>query len=136
MQHKNIVHVVDPDEAIGEALSALLDTYEIDVRTFPDAESFVPARSSWDTAHGCVLIEINLPGLSGLWLLRWLRAQGFSLPVVILTNTRNDDIERHALEFGATDVIEKPFINAFLVERLSELLPGAEQLHAGAASLS
>ncbi len=124
MQHHNIVHVVDPDEAIGEALSALLGTYGIYVRAFSDAESFLRARSSWGSDPGCLLIEANLPGLNGLSLLRQLRDQGSSLPVIVLTTTQNSALERQALQFGATEVIEKSLINAFLVGRLPELLPG------------
>ena len=133
MQHRNIVHVVDPDEAIGEALSTLLGTYDIYVRAFSDAESFLRARSSWGSDHGCLLIEANLPGLNGLSLLRQLRDQGSSLPVIVLTNTQNSDLVRQALEFGATEVIEKSLINAFLVGRLPELLPGAAKLTEGAS---
>ncbi len=123
MQSDTVVHIVDPDEAIVEALSTLLGTYAIGVRAYPDAETFLPARLSWDTANGCVMIEPSLPGLDGLWLLRWLRAQGFSSPVLMFTNRYNDDIQRQALAFGATDTIEKPFINTFLTERLFEILP-------------
>ena len=133
MQHRNIVHVVDPDEAIGEALCALLGTYDINVQTFSDAESFLRARSSWDSDHGCLLIEANLPGLNGLSLLRRLRGQGSSIPVIVLTTTQNPDLVRQALQFGATEVIEKSLINAFLVGRLPELLPGAAKLAEGAS---
>ena len=115
MRHGNIVYIVDPDEAIGEALSTLLGTYNVEVQVFPDAESFLQARSSWEMESGCVFIEADLPGLNGLTLLRRLRGQGFSGPVVVLANPQDHDIERQALRFGATNVMDKSLINDFLV---------------------
>ncbi len=123
MQHHTIVYVIDPDEGIGEALTTLLGTYGIHVRYFPDANNFLQAFPTGDIKHGCLLVEACLPGLSGLAMLRRLRAQGCELPVIVLNNSASDDISHQALRLGATDVLEKPLINAFLMERLAELLP-------------
>ncbi len=61
-------------------------------------------------------------------LLRQLRRQGFSQPVIVLTDTANRDLQQQALNLGATEVIEKPLVNAFLIETLSELLPGRPEV--------
>lgn len=115
MQYGNVVYIVDPDEAISEALSTLLEAYDIEVRAFADARSFLQAQPSWDTEIGCVFIEADLPGVNGLMLVRRLRGQGFPGPVVVLTNAHDRAIERQALQFGATKVIDKSLIYEFLV---------------------
>lgn len=133
MQQDNIVYIVDPDKAIGEAVTALLATYGIPVQTFPSAEGFLDACPAEGRGRACLLVESDLPGLSGLALLQRLRAQGFSLPVIVLTNTASREVRRQAQQLGATDVIEKSLANEFLVTRLSELLPGTSHLPGAAA---
>lgn len=128
MQHNTIVYVVDPDAAIGEALTTLLDTYGIDVQTFTDAESFLASKPVDGQGSECLLAEIDLPGANAFSLVRQLRADGYRFPVILLTNSPRHEIEAQARKFGATEVLEKPLINAFLVERLSELLPNETKL--------
>lgn len=77
-------------------------------------------------------METRLPGLSGLALLAQLHGQNFRLPVIIVTDIADADIRAQARRFGAADVLEKPVMNAFLLARLKQLLPGAIDL-AGAA---
>lgn len=122
MKPDHIVYVVDPDESIGDALTALLGTYDIQVRVFPTADLFLDAYSATSLTGCCLLVEANLPRLSGLSLLRQLRARGFTLPVIILTNPADQDIRQQAMQFGATDVLEKPLIKGVLAERLLKLL--------------
>ena len=124
MEAGNIVYVVDSDEAIGEGLTALLGTYNIEVRRFADAKGFLDLVPTLALDHGCLLIEEKLTDQSGVSLVRQLREQGHNLPIILLTSTSNRDTRRQALKFGATDVLEKPLINAFLIERLTRLLPG------------
>ena len=122
------IYVVDPDVAIGDALSTLIATYDAAVQLFSDAETVLASATLWDIECGCLMTDANLPGMSGLSLLRRLRAQGFALPMIVFTNTFTDEMRRQALAFGATDVIDKRLINAFLMERLSEYLPSTQKL--------
>lgn len=124
MTSKNTVHVIDPDESIGEALSALLGSYQIEVRSYATAEIFLESVNLENDQSGCLLVESNLPGLSGLALLEKLCQRSFSLPVILLTDFANSNLRRQALRFGAADVLEKPLMDAFLLERLTQLLPG------------
>lgn len=128
MLHEHVVHIVDPDESIGEALFALLATYGIAVRCYSDAESFLQTYTPGTKETGCLLVENNLPRMSGLSLIRELRENGFRLAAIIMTNTISAGFRAHALRSGATEVIEKPLMNGFLLERLRELLPGANRL--------
>lgn len=72
-----------------------------------------------------MLVEADLSGLSGLSLVQRLRTQGFSQPLIVLSNMVNRGLRLQAVTLGATEVIEKPLVNAFLVDRLSDLFPGA-----------
>lgn len=132
MEYDTIVYVVDPDEAIGEALTALLATFGIAVRTFVDAESFLAVYLSEDAdpfvhkGRGCLLVEAELPGESGLSLVQRLHAVAAQLPTIVLTTIANDELyelRKQALSLGAADVLEKPLLCSFLIERWSELLP-------------
>ncbi|MFT6286865.1 MAG: CheY-like chemotaxis protein [Alcanivorax sp.] len=123
MPHDQIVHVVDPDESIGDALSALLETYQIAVRTYPDAKSFLETDFVEDMGSSCLLIEYSLPGLSGLSLLGELRGRKCEFPIIILTDNGSNDLRDQTRRLGATDVLEKPLMNSFLLDRLAQIFP-------------
>jgi DNA-binding response OmpR family regulator len=123
MDNQQIVHVVDPDESIGDALSTLLETYQIGVQTYPDAKSFLDANVIESMGSSCLLIENSLPGLSGLSLLRQLRDQNYNHPVIILTDIASAELRAQARRLGATDLLEKPLMSSFLLDRLMKIFP-------------
>lgn len=118
----NTVYVVDPDPAIAEAVTALLGTYDLPVRAFLDAESFLAFRAVETIGRGCIMIEVNLPGLNGLALLRQLRAEGPDLPIIILTNAHAPAMHDQAVRFGADRLVEKPLINDMLTYTVISVL--------------
>jgi two-component system response regulator FixJ len=117
----NAVYVLEPDDGIRDGIRSLLDSFDVEVRTYPDGASFLQhdARS----AQGCALIESQLPDLSGLALLGRLRAMGNTIPVVLLTSSRDDGLEQQAVEQGVAGVIHKPMVSERLLEQLASLLP-------------
>lgn len=125
MPYDQIVHVVDPDKSIGEALSALLETYQISVRTYPDARSFLGENCVEEMGSSCILIEYSLPGLSGLSLLRELRIRNCNSPVIILTDMASTELREQAQRLGATDILEKPLMSDFLLDRLRRIFPNS-----------
>lgn len=118
----NTVYVIDPDSAITEAITALLGTYDLPVRAFLDAETFLDFRAVETIERGCVMIEVNLPGLNGLALLRQLRAEASDFPIIILTNAHEPAMHRQAVRFGADRVVEKPLINDMLTYTVMNVL--------------
>jgi two-component system response regulator FixJ len=118
----DIVYVIDPDEAVHDALAALLGATGARVVCYPSAESFLDSDFMHSGMHGLVLAEVNLPGMGSLALLRQLRVQDVDLPVVALTSTSNRDIADQALKAGAVEVIEKPLVNGRLLDRLHHLV--------------
>jgi len=115
---EDIVYVIDPDEAVHDALTTLLSTGATRVACYTSAEAFLDSGFVRRDMRGCVLAEANLPGMGSLALLRRLRACGVDLPVLILTSTSNRDIAEQVLEAGAAEVIQKPLV----ADRLLELL--------------
>ena len=88
MKHDTfVVHVVDPDQAIADGLETLLHTYGMQVRYYPDAESFLAARPRRARGHCCLLVEADLPGLSGPALLQQIRDGFAHVPVLLFVST-------------------------------------------------
>jgi FixJ family two-component response regulator len=117
----DIIYVIDPDEAVHDALTTLLGANGIQVVCHPNAEAFFDSGIARSLKRGCLLVEANLPGMGSLALLRRLRAQGVDLPVLVLTSTSNREIANQALKAGAVEVIEKPLVGGRLLNRLRHL---------------
>jgi FixJ family two-component response regulator len=118
---KDIVYVIDPDETVHDALTALLGTGGRQVVCYRNAEAFLDSNFARRAPCGCILAEANLPGMGSLALLRRLRDEDVGLPVVVLTSTSNRDIANQALKAGAVEVIEKPLVADRLLELLRSL---------------
>lgn len=118
-----VVYVVDPDRAIGEGLTTLLDTYGIGVRLYPDAEAFLSEMPVTDRAPACLVAEANLPGLSGPALVHRLRSAGHKLPVLLLLSTASPAILQLAEAANGIDVIEKPMLDGELVDKILGMMP-------------
>ncbi len=117
----NNVYVIDPDEAVHDALSELLAAAGTRVVCFRSAEEFLRSDDAHDSLQGCVLAEANLPGMGSLAFLRQLRVRGINAPVVVLTSTANGGIADQALKAGAVEVISKPFVGDRLLSFLRDL---------------
>lgn len=106
-QNEAVVHVIDDDDAIRESLAFLLESAELEVRTYDSANAFLEALPH--DVHGCVVTDIRMPGVSGIELLRQLRTMGVALPVIVITGHADVPLAVEAMKSGAIDFIEKPF---------------------------
>jgi FixJ family two-component response regulator len=132
----NVVYIVDPGKVISEALTLLLATYDTQVRVFDDNQSFIKACSFTSQVNCCLMIEAQLSADSELPTLRELRELGLIMPVIILTDKLTPSIRARALKLGATDIMELPIINEYLISRLRQLMPSIECLeHNNSSSL-
>lgn len=113
------VHIVDADAAIRDSLITFLESFDIPTEAFRDSDSFLRAIGS--TSKGCVLVEAELPGINGLELLRSLRNNGNTIPVVLLTSISNPRYIARAKQAGVAGVLQKPFIGDELVNQLKAL---------------
>jgi two-component system response regulator FixJ len=125
-----VIHVVDDDEAVRESLEALLIVTGFDVRTYSSAEEYL-AVSSAAVSNGCLLVDIHMPGMSGIELLQELASRNSQVPVLVLTASREDRVMEQALEFGAAAFLRKPISGGNLVEALLAARAKYEEAAAG-----
>lgn len=125
VQNGRVVYLIGEDAAITEPLAALLKAYEIRVHACPDAESFLGEVGAALAKNACVLSVEELPGMNGLSLLDQLRAHNACLPMILMTTSVDRELNRQALQLGATDVIDRPLVKAFLTHQPLRLVPGA-----------
>ncbi len=121
------VHVVDDDAAIRDALRLLLKSSGMRVETHASAEQFLGACRP--PVSGCLLVDVRMPGMSGLELQEALAARGIRLPVIVITGHGDVAMAVRAMKAGAVDFIEKPFDNAALLECLRNALARAADTH-------
>jgi two-component system response regulator FixJ len=115
-----LVHVIDDDAAVRDALAALLEATGHLVRSYPTAGDFL---AHLDTAQrGCVITDVQMPGMTGLELLRRLNDRLADLPVIVLTGRADVPLAVEALKAGASDFIEKPFESAVILAAVASAL--------------
>jgi len=113
MQHSNLVHVIDDDEAVRDSLAFLLRSARMDVRTYDGASAFLAALS--EVSGGCIVTDVRMPEISGVDLLRRLRELKVAIPVVVITGHGDVQLAVEAMKIGAADFIEKPFDDEVLL---------------------
>ena len=102
-----VVYVVDDDEWIQRKLSLLLNSVGLEVQTFSGAQAFL-SRSSLDCRPACLLLDVRMPGMSGLALQKELDRKGAEIPIIIMTGYGDVDTCKQAMKGGAFDFLEKP----------------------------
>lgn len=114
------IHLVDDDEALRDSLVWLLESSGYRVWAFDSAEAFLAAYSPEMT--GCVLLDVRMPGISGLELFERLLELHCVMPVLFITGHGDVPMAVNALKKGALDFIEKPFNNQDLLARIEQCL--------------
>ena len=122
---------MDDDPAMRDSLRLLLEASGFVVRTFDSAGALLAASP---TGPGCVLTDVRMPDIDGLALLRRLREEGNSLPVIVMTGQGDIAIAVQAMKAGAVDFLEKPFEDTLLFEAIGRALEQSERLWAIAAT--
>lgn len=117
---KQTIFLVDDDPSVCEALGDLLESAGFDVRQFESAEKFL---ADWaPEMTGCLLLDVRLPGLSGLELQTKLAEASRSIPIVIMTAHGDVPMVRKALKAGAIDFLTKPFQDDELLRAVEQAL--------------
>jgi two-component system response regulator FixJ len=118
--HHPLVYLVDDDEAVRDAFALLLAAYGHASQGCADAQAF---RAVFDPEQiGCVLMDVRMPGTSGLHLLEQLRAQGVDLPIVMVTGHGELAACRRAFTSGAFDFLTKPVDESTLIDTVQRAL--------------
>jgi FixJ family two-component response regulator len=115
-----IVHVVDDEPAVRDALKWLIEGEGLVVQTHASAEDFLGALVP--EQPGCALVDLRMPGMSGLELQQALAQRGIELPFVFISAHGEVPLAVTAMRRGAVDFIEKPFNDATLIEAVRRAL--------------
>jgi FixJ family two-component response regulator len=102
-----LVSIVDDDESLRRSVGNLLTSVGFRVETFASAEAFL--QSAHRGNSGCLVLDLRMPGMSGLDLLLHLAATGPRIPVIVLTAHSDDESRRRAVQAGAVAFLGKPF---------------------------
>ena len=112
-----LVLIVDDDEAMRRSMAFLFASVGLACESFPTADAFLEAFSSGrEVRPGALILDVRMPGTSGLELQRILAERGFPLPILIVTGHGDVPMAVTALKAGAHDFIEKPFKEQYLLD--------------------
>lgn len=125
-----VVHVIDDDADVRDALSASLSVRGLTLETYPSAQAFLDALPQ--AAGGCIVTDVQMPGMTGLDLLGVLRDRLHDFPVIVLTGRADVPMAVEALKQGASDFLEKPVDGEVVFGVVQAVLARA----AGAAQLA
>jgi len=114
------VFIVDDDADIRQSLHWLLESVRLPARTFASAQELLDARIAGQP--GCLVLDVRMPGMSGLDLQAMLGQAGIHLPVIIITGHADVPMAVRALKGGAFDFIEKPFSDQVLLDRIQRAI--------------
>jgi two-component system, LuxR family, response regulator FixJ len=110
---ERVVSILDDDESVRRSVGNLLSSAGFVVAVFDSAESFL--RSGLPESTGCLVLDLQMPGMDGLSLLAHLRKTGTQIPAVILTAYGDDSARQRAMQAGAKAFLDKPFVSAELI---------------------
>jgi len=112
------VYLVDDDEAVRQSVGFMLKTSGHRVENFVDVDAFL--RESRMLEPGCVLLDVQIPNITGLEVQEQLREYGIPFPIVVMTGQGSVDVAVKAMKAGAVDFIEKPFDKETMLAAIRE----------------
>ena len=115
---KATAFIVDDDPAVCDALRWLIGSIGLAVETFTSADDFMKGYDC--TKPGCLVLDVRMPGMSGLALQETLTAAGMRLPVIVISGHGDVPIAVRAMKLGAVDFIEKPFSDDLLLDSIQQ----------------
>ena len=132
MESESTVFVVDDDPEMRRSLTRLLEEVNLHIQAYASAQEFLDA---YDPAlQGCLVLDVRMPGLSGMGLLERLAAEKIHIPTLVITGYGDVPTAVRAIKAGAIDFIEKPFRAPQLLDRIREALALAEGSQAAKAA--
>ena len=118
----SVIAIVDDDEFFRQALERFLGTFAFRVRTFASGEEFLQFSELRFVA--CLLLDVAMPGMSGLEVTQRLRARGLRIPTVFVTAHADDEVRQHLLAAGAIAIVPKPVDQHLLLRLLQRVVGG------------
>ncbi|MCE9641514.1 MAG: response regulator [Betaproteobacteria bacterium] len=112
--------MVDDDQAVARSLRWLIESVRLKVETFASAQAFL---DGYDAAKpGCLVLDVRMPGMSGIELQERLTAQRIRVPIIFITGHGDVQMAVRAVQAGAFDFIEKPFNDQDLLDRMQRAI--------------
>jgi FixJ family two-component response regulator len=114
------ISIVDDDQSMREAVKALVDSMGLSAEEFSSAEAFLDSGKS--QGFDCLILDVRMPGLSGLELQRRLASEDCRIPIVFMTAHYGEEIRTRAMAAGAVDFLSKPFSEEELFNAIGKSL--------------
>ncbi len=111
-----LIHLIDDDEAVRSSLALLISTVGLRVQAWADPQTFMNGFDRQSV--GAIVLDVRMPGISGLSVLGTLKEQGVDQPVIMLTGHGTVEMCRRAFKAGAAEFLEKPVDDEALLEAL------------------
>ena len=122
MNDEPTVYIVDDDQEVRESLNLLIRSIGLNVESYASAEEFLDRYEDCPGPPRCLVLDIRMPGLSGLDLQERLLADNIYIPIVVITGYGDVSMAVQAMDAGAVDFIEKPFSRQQLLTRVQEAI--------------
>ena len=119
-QKAKLVVIVDDDESVRSALGGLMKVMGLPAQAFASAEEFLNSGQQYQTA--CLIVDIRMPGMSGLDLQAKLNSQNCRIPTIFITAHGDASIRMQALRAGAVEFLAKPFSDDVLLDHVKAAL--------------
>ena len=120
MSAASLISIVDDDDSLRNSLNNLIRSVGFGVQGFSSAEAFLSSNQLHDTA--CLILDVRMPGMSGLELQRQLVTTNCGIPIIFITSHGDDNARTQALEAGAVDFLYKPFREEALLDAIYKAL--------------
>ena len=118
MSKKDItIFIVDDDESVLKALKRLIQLAGFEVETFSSASEFI--KSGYDERRGLLILDVRMPGMSGIDLQKKVVESGSKMPIIFITAHGNEETCRLAMESGAVAFFQKPFEDQALLDAIN-----------------
>ena len=113
-ENKPVVYIVDDDPFVIKLLNQLIRSVGLEVESFASADDFLAQAHA--PGPSCLILDLRMPGLSGLDLQERLAEAGVSIPIIFITGFGSVSVSVRAMKAGAVDFLEKPFENQVLID--------------------
>jgi FixJ family two-component response regulator len=121
----SLISIVDDDQSVREATTSLLKSNGFRAEVFSSAEEFLGSRYLDET--GCLILDVQMPGMNGLELQRRLAAENCKIPIIFISAHDNQDVRKQAMRAGAVDFLPKPFSEEALLGAIRLALTGSNE---------
>lgn len=118
-QDNAIIYIIDDDESIREMLEMMVASVGHEYQSFADGAQFL---SQFEERHGCILLDIRMPGMSGMVVQEKLNELNAMLPIIFITGHGDIAMAVEAMQKGAFDFMEKPFREFELLEKINKAI--------------